>query len=66
MDWWTRGRFKSAKQPLETSINARWVHNRKTDEYGWPPTTTVRFIPRGDQQKINIYFGFLFAPTVDV
>ena len=37
VDWWTRGRFKSVKQQVGTSINGRWAHNRTTDEYGWPP-----------------------------
>ena len=43
-----------------------WVFTWKADEYGWPTKTKARLVARGDQQRANIHFGELFAPTVAV
>ena len=42
------------------------MYNWKADEYGWPTKTKTRLVARGDQQRMNVDFGELFAPTVAV
>ena len=49
---------------MESYINAMWVFYWKADEYGWPTKTKARLVARGDEQRMNIGFGELFAPTV--
>ena len=43
-----------------------WVFDWKADEYGWPTKTKARMVARGDEQRANVDFGELFAPTVAV
>ena len=43
-----------------------WIFDWKADEYGWPTKTKARLVARGDEQRMNIDFGQLFAPTVAV
>ena len=38
----------------------------KADECGWPTKTKARLEAQGDEQRFNIDFGELFAPTVTV
>ena len=42
------------------------MYNWEADEYGWPTKTKSRLVARGDQQRMNVDFGELFAPTVAV
>ena len=51
---------------MDNFISAKWVYDWKADEYGWPTKTKARLVARGDQQRVNIDFGELFAPTVAV
>ena len=51
---------------MDNYINAMWVFNWKADEYGWPTKTKARLVARGDEQRVDIDFGELFAPTVAV
>lgn len=43
-----------------------WEFDWKTDEYGWRTLTKPRMVARGNEQRANIDFGDLFAPTVAV
>ena len=58
------GTFEPISQPVDNFINAMWVFDWKADEYGWPTKTKARLVVRGGEQRANIEFGELFAPTV--
>ena len=51
---------------MESYINERWAFGWEADEYGWPTKTKARLVAREDEQRMNIDFGELFAPTVAV
>ena len=60
------GTFEPISQPVDNFINAMWVFDWKADEYGWPTKIKAKLVARGDEQRANIDFGELFAPTVAV
>ena len=49
---------------MDNYINAMWVFDWKSGEYGWPAKIKARPIALRDEQRANIDFGGLFAPTV--
>ncbi|CAM9903911.1 unnamed protein product [Pylaiella littoralis] len=51
---------------MENVIQAKWVFNVKSDEYGWTTKMKARLVARGDQQVENVDFGERYAPTVSV
>ena len=51
---------------MNNYINVMWVLDWKADENSWPTETKVRPVARGGEQKANVDFGALFAPTVTV
>ena len=43
-----------------------WVFDWKADECGWPTKPKAKRVARGDEQRANVDFGELFAPTAAV
>ena len=60
LEAWT---FELVYQRVDNYIKAIWVFDWKADEYGWP-TKTKEMVARGHEQRANVDFGELFAPTV--
>ena len=60
------GIFEPIWQSVDYYIDAKWVLNWKADEFGWPTKTNSRLVARGGQQRMNMEFRDLFAPTVAV
>ena len=60
------GTFEPVKQSVDNLISAKCVYIWKADEYWWSTKTKSRFVVWGYQQRLNVNFGNLFPPTVDV
>ena len=60
------GTFEPTEQPVDNFVNAMWNFDWKAYEYGWPTKNKASLVARGDEQRADIHFGELFAPTVAV
>ena len=56
--------FGPAWQPIGNVIDAKWLFNWKSDEFGWVSKAKSRLVARGFKQREGIDLGKTFAPTV--
>ena len=56
--------FGPAQQPIGNVIDAKWLFNWKSDEFGWVSKAKSRLVARGFKQREGIDFGDTFSPTV--